>query len=169
MNAKRIGVLAGLISILVSPVGLILVVLIVEKRPFVVADQYMAFLVGDVLLGIAVGVGFTQLGDRSPWSWWLIFPLVAGIAFGWWQLGHEIAEGTYTRAEGYSPSKLYHQFVCYPVLGALVLRSAYLAKGARKSIAVITVLVACWIGTNVWDWHHPKHPHTDSSESKDNW
>lgn len=157
----RIGLVAFLVSLLVSPLGLALVVVLVERRPFVLSEQYMAFLVGDVLLAVAVGIGFSRAGDRPLWSWWLLIPLVAGAAFGWWQLGHEVTAGVYTSGEAHSPAKLYHQFVCYPVLLALTSRALWFAWGRWAAFAAMAVLIAGWVTANVWDGSHPKTPHRD--------
>lgn len=54
----RTAVIVGPSSVLISPVGLALVVPFVERRPFVLSNQYMAFLVDEVLLAVAVAVGF---------------------------------------------------------------------------------------------------------------
>lgn len=156
-----VGLILCLFSLLVSPIGLALVVVLVERRPFVLADQYMAFLVGDVLLAIAVGAGFTTADNRQLWSWWLLVPLAAGLLFGWWQTGHEIATGVYSHGEAYSPAKLYHQLVCYPILATLLSRALYFAWDHWTVTMVIVVLIIIWGAANVWDWSHPKSPHRD--------
>lgn len=148
-------------SLLVSPLGLALVVVLVEDRPFVLGNQYAAFLIGDILLAFASAVGLSQAQGRPILSWWLLVPVAIGFAFGWWQMNHEVAQGVYTLAQAHSPSKLYHQFVCYPVLGALVTRAIYLAWSHWVPLAVVGLLIVAWMGCNVWDWSHPKHPHVN--------
>ena len=156
-----VGLIVFLVSMLVSPIGLALVVMLVERRPFVLTDQYMAFLVGDVLLAAAAGAGFSAADNRPLWSWWLLVPLITGVIFGRWQTGHEVAKGVYSYGEAYSPSKLYHQFVCYPILATLLCRSLYFARDHWAAITVVVVLIVIWGAANVWDWSHPKSPHQD--------
>lgn len=147
-----------LLALLISPIGLALIVILIENRPFVIADQYLAFLIGDVLLAFAIGAGFAGAG-RPLWSWWLLIAIAAGVIFGWWQLGAEVSSGAYTTGEALSPSKLYHQFICYPALAALLTRAVYFAWGKPLLLSVMAVFVVGWMSLNVWDWSHPKDPH----------
>jgi len=136
-NSTKTGLMFGTLSLLVSPIGLALLVLTVERRPFRLGDQYLSFLIGDVLLAVAVGVGFAVERHSSAWSRWLLIPIVTGLLFGWWQTHSEIANGAYTTSQALSPSKLWHQFVCYPLLGALLVRSTMLAWGRWMAVVAI--------------------------------
>lgn len=160
-GSVRGALFAGLTSLMVSPVGLAVIVVFVERRRFVLGDQYLAFLVGDVLLAVAVTIGFAVRAGRPVWSWWLLLPIAAGLVFGLWQLQHEVAVGIYTTGEAHSPSKLWHQFICYPALAALVSRSVWFAWGRWTPLMLMGLLVTGWVALNVWDRTHPKDPHAD--------
>jgi len=156
MSAVRLGLLA----LLVSPLGMVLVVVLIERRPFVIKDQYLSYLVGDVLLAAVVAVGAFYRDTNAPLpTWTVVLPAVLGMAYGFWQLHTELDAGVYTLAQGLSPAKLFHQFLVFPVLSVLVLRAALQVWGHWLPSLAVLVLLLGFAGLNLWDQQHPKSPH----------
>lgn len=156
MSAVRIGLLA----LLVSPIGMALVVVLVERRSFNVKDQYLSYIVGDVLLAVVVAIGAFRSDPVSALGrWTLVVPAVLGLVGGYWQLHSELNAGVYTASEGLSPAKLFHQFFVFPVLSVLVFRALLHVWGHWISCLTVLVLLAVFVGLNAWDQNHPKQPH----------
>jgi hypothetical protein len=159
-----------LTAVAVTPGFHLLASPLLEGRKVTWRDDYAAVLIGDPLLALAAGLGasMSQPGGSHGWpaSWeagcaWL----AGGWAFGWWQSRHELAAGHYTRGQILSPTKLWHQFVVYPLLGYWVTATVLSGLGAagtparRLQAAVILACAATWAGL-AWDAiRHPKPGH----------
>jgi len=162
--------LLALTAITVAPGVHLLVSPLLEGRKVTWRDDYAAVLVGDPLLAVAAGLGanISQPGGPRGWSasWiagcaWL----VGGWTFGLWQSRHEFTAGRYTLGQILSPTKLWHQFIVYPLLGYWVTAADLSGLGTadtparRLQAAVIIACTATWAGL-VWDAiRHPKPGH----------
>lgn len=163
-------VLLALTAMAVTPGIHLLASPLLEGRKVTWRDDYAAVLVGDPLLALAVGLGadLSQPGGPRGWpaSWiagcaWL----AGGWTFGLWQSRREFVAGRYTVGQILSPTKLWHQFVVYPLLGYWVTATVLSGPGAAGTPArrlQATVIIACtatWAGL-AWDAiRHPKPGH----------
>jgi hypothetical protein len=168
-------VIAALAALAVSPGAHFLIAVTLERRRIHPSREFIALIIGDPLLAIAVGVG-AALSPDGPNAG--VRPVVseAGTAvvagswllFGLWQWRSELRNGQYSRAQAFAPTKIWHQLVVYPLLGSLVFCSTLsglaapvggsaLARLAGK--AAIVILVAGWVLANYYDGHHPKVGH----------
>ena len=158
--------LLALTAIAVSPGVHLLASPLLEARKVTWRDDYAAVLIGDPLLALAAGLAAAMSepgGPRGlPASWiagcaWL----VGGWTFGFWQSRHERAAGRYTRSQILSPTKLWHQFAVYPLLGYWVTAAVWSGLGAagtpahRLEAAVVIACTAIWA---VLVWHAMRHP-----------
>lgn len=157
----------------VSPGMHLLLSVLVERRRVTWTSEYPAVLVGDTALAVAAGLGRWAGGPaRTPAPWRTLLRLTAaagGLAYGTWQLRHEIDRGVFAPAVAYGPTKLWHQFVTYPVLTGLVAEPlldgtrAALRRGAarttRLAVAVSWACVVLWAVLVVEAWHHPRQAH----------
>ena len=114
--------LLGLTALVIAPGAHLLLSPLLEGRRVTWRDDYAAVLIGDPLLAVAVGFAANLSRPAGPHgfpaSWtggcaWI----AGGWAFGLWQSHHELSTGRYSRAQTLSPTKLWHQFIVYPVLG----------------------------------------------------
>lgn len=141
---------------LVSPGVHIGLSVAVERRRVRWADDYPAVLVGDPALAVAAGLAATIAGEGVAARSELASPYVGlvAVAIGWsfgaWQSRQEVRSGRYTRWQAVSPTKLWHQFGVYPLLGwwipALVITGAREARGGvdQALLVVMLALVALW-------------------------
>lgn len=157
--------LFALTAIAVTPGVHLLASPLLEGRKVTWRDDYAAVLIGDPLLALAAGLGagLAQPGGPRGWpaSWiagcaWL----AGGWTFGVWQSRHEFAAGRYTRGQILSPTKLWHQFVVYPLLGYWVTAAglsglAVAGTPARRLGAAI--IIACAITWAVLVWNAIRH------------
>ncbi|HAM21301.1 MAG TPA: hypothetical protein DCQ04_03335 [Actinobacteria bacterium] len=110
-------------------------------------DDYPALLFGDPLLALASGVASWMARDspvmRSTFRWARV-AVPTGLLFGAWQVRHEVGEGRYTNAQASSPTKLWHQYVVYPVLGTIVPRAAIrgLSRARHHPVGAVVVVSA---------------------------
>jgi hypothetical protein len=163
-------VLLALTAIAVTPGVHLLASPLLEGRKVTWRDDYAAVLVGDPLLALAAGLGadLSQPGGPRGWpaSWiagcaWL----AGGWTFGLWQSRHEFAAGRYTLGQILSRTKLWHQFVVYPLLGYWVTAAVLSGLGAAGSPArrlLAAVMIACtatWAGLVCDAVRHPKPGH----------
>ena len=162
--------LLALTAMAVSPGVHLLASPLLEGRKVTWRDDYAAVLIGDPLLALAAGLaaGLAQPGGPRGWpaSWiagcaWL----AGGWAFGWWQSRHELATGRYTRGQILSPTKLWHQFIVYPLLGYWVTAAVWSGLGTadtpahRVQAAAVIACTATWAAL-AWDAiRHPKPGH----------
>lgn len=161
MNRKREALLLGIISLMITPFGLVFTTVVVERRDFVLADQYLSFLFGDACLALAVFFA-AFFGRDRPWRWTLVVvPVALGIGVGTWQMHSELVTGAYSPAQAFSPGHLYHQFLVYPLLGIVIVRAAQLARGSARAMTLMACCVLVWAALMVWDQSHPKSPHAD--------
>jgi len=117
--------LAGLL-LLITPGFHLVASPLLEQRRVRWASDYPAVLVGDPCLAVAAGLGRAVSGAPTAWMARPVPGTVlvaAAVAFGAWQRRSELAAGRYSPAQAVSPTKLFHQFVVYPVCGYLVVAS----------------------------------------------
>jgi len=143
---------------------------LLEGRKVTWHDDYAAVLIGDPLLALAVGLGASMSQPSGPHGWaasWVAGCawLAGGWTFGLWQSRHEFVTGRYTLGQILSPTKLWHQYVVYPLLGYWVTAADLSGLGAvdttarRLQAAVVIAFTATWAGL-VWDaMRHPKPGH----------
>ena len=126
--------LLALTAVIIAPGIHLLLSPLLEARRVTWRDDYAAVLVGDPLLAVAIGVAANLSRPAGPHgfpaSWaaggaWI----AGGWAFGLWQSRHELRTGRYSRAQTVGPTKLWHQFVVYPVLGYWVSATEWSAFG----------------------------------------
>jgi hypothetical protein len=159
-------VLLALTALAVTPGVHLLASPLLEGRKVTWRDDYAAVLVGDPLLALAAGLGasLSQPGGPRGWpaSWvagcaWL----AGGWAFGSWQSRHEFAAGRYTLGQILSPTKLWHQFVVYPLLGYWVTAADLPGLGAVGTPAhrlLAVVMIACTAAWAGLAWNAIRHP-----------
>jgi hypothetical protein len=128
-------VLLALTALIIAPGVHLLLSPLLEGRKVTWRDDYAAVLVGDPLLAVAAGFAANLCRPEGPHgfpaSWAAGCAWIAGgWAFGLWQSQHELSTGRYSRAQTLSPTKLWHQFVVYPVLGYWVTATEWSAYGA---------------------------------------
>ena len=163
-------VLLALTALAVTPGVHLLASPLLEGRKVTWRDDYAAVLVGDPLLALAAGLGasLSQPGGPRGWpaSWvagcaWL----AAGWTFGSWQSRHEFVTGRYTLGQILSPTKLWHQFVVYPLLGYWVTAADLPGLGAadtladRLQAAAVIACTAAWAALACHAIRHPKPGH----------
>lgn len=157
-------------ALAVSPGAHVLLSALLERRRVRWRDDYAAVLVGDPLLAVAAGLG-AQLsqpagihGWPSSWQAGLCW-LAGGWAFGLWQSRHEYRSGRYTRGQTLSPTKLWHQFAVYPLLGYWVSAAVWSGLGAVRdpaqlgTAAAVLGCVVIWAVLAVHAIRHPKLGH----------
>lgn len=158
--------LLALTAIAVTPGVHLLASPLLEARKITWNDDYAAVLIGDPLLALAAGLGASMSQPGGPRGWPASWAagcawLAGGSAFGLWQSRHELAEGRLTRGQILSPTKLWHQFAVYPLLGYWVTAAEWSALGSadtrahRLQAAVIIACTAIWA---VLVWHAIRHP-----------
>lgn len=166
---KQGPLVAYLCAIAVTPLALILLALGVERRPFDFSEHCRAFIVGDPFLAGVVPLGaiaWRTSGRRDmpvnqAWSWVII---TASLLFGYWQLRQELATNRYSTQQVLAPSKLFHQFVVYPVFALLLIAATILIAESwadRPWITVVAVaLFVLWAALLRYDSRHPRlcHP-----------
>jgi hypothetical protein len=164
---------AGLCSFAVTPVALVVIARVLERRWLVPREQFAAVTYGDPLLAVAAGLGIWLAGPRTPHG--LTGPAAGVVAvvltllFGLAQWRDELRRGYYTRAQAVAPTKIWHQVVVYPVLGYWLWTAVIGGLSAPGGAAVWTgkalllALTGIWAAANVYDRRHPKlgHPPFD--------
>jgi hypothetical protein len=165
---------------------MIVVARLVERRWLVPSQQYLSFFYGDIALGVAALAGgwtLTQTNDAAAVfsAPWLLVTIAAGsLAFGLvsWRLDASAADSetgkpVYTRSMLRSPTKIWHNTVCYLVLGpvsALVTAPALLSGSGGGDPGIVwplrALIIGCfgfWIwAATVWDPKHIKpHAHVN--------
>jgi hypothetical protein len=170
---------AGLAAFAVSPGAHAVIAALLERRLLDPRHEFTAVAIGDPLLALAVGIGvaLSPQGVNAG-----VRPVVLGAAgvlipFGWlgfglWQWRAEVRDGFYTRAQAFAPTKIWHQFGVYPLLGSACYAAVFSGLAAplghpatTRVLAKVTicVAVAVWGLANVYDRQHPKlgHPPYD--------
>jgi hypothetical protein len=164
---------ALLIGILLSYGAVHFLAAVLEHRSMMnPSGQYKAFYYGDLvcLPGIVVAVWY--LGQHMPPGpnlshrvWWHAVWFAAGLAAGVYLHLMDGASHFYTRSMMYSPTKLYHDFVVFPLYIYLLFSaglpafamSEWRSKRGLQVRLVVLVLAAAFIGLNVWDNYHRPH------------
>lgn len=158
------GWIVSLVIITITPGVHLMLSATVERRRVTLQDDYPAVLFGDPALAVSAGVGVHLAAGRlSPLADWRLglAAMAVGVTFGAWQSRAEVAEGRYSEAQVRSPSKRFHQYVVYPVLGYLV--PTAVASGLREwepvlgSIMLAALMV--WVVLLVEAWLHPRTGH----------
>ena len=130
--------LLALMAIIIAPGVHVLLSPLLESRKVTWRDDYSAVLIGDPLLAVAAGFAANLSRPAGPHgfpaSWMAGCAWIAGgCAFGLWQSHHELTVGRYSRAQTLSPTKLWHQFAVYPLLGYWVTATEWSGYGAAGS------------------------------------
>lgn len=151
-------------ALLLTPMGVILMALIFEKRlPPILKNAFRSFLPGDVCLGITLAASVATLmvsalpnigWQRSAW-----FNVMAWFAAACvFAIGRMIDRGGYTKKQLLSPSKLYHDVVLYLGYGWLMFRVVvpavyvgYVDKEANVSELIAILAFVAWLGMLVLD------------------
>lgn len=165
--------------------------LLIERRRWRWADEYPAVLIGDPALALAAAFGLA-LDPAAARGSLLADPVTqalaigAALGFGWWQAAHELRQGRYVRAQIFAPSKLWHQFIVYPVLGWTtttatlppVLQTSLAEPRHLVVAAVIIGLITIWgilavdallvwrLGHGGFDWRHLRPIHIHAGECR---
>jgi hypothetical protein len=158
--------LLALAMIVVTPGIHFLLSPLLEGRKVTWRDDYAAVLVGDPLLALAVGLSSDLSQPDGPHGWpssWIAGCawLVAGWTFGLWQSRHEFVTGRYTLGQSVSPTKLWHQFIVYPLLGYWVTAAEWSGLGAVSTSAQRVqagIVIACTGTWAVLAWDAIRHP-----------
>lgn len=162
--------LLALTVMAVSPGVHLLASPLLERRKVTWRDDYAAVLIGDPLLALAAGLAASIAHPGGPRGWpasWIAGCawLLGGWAFGSWQSRHELATGRYTLAQITSPTKIWHQFVVYPLLGYWVTATEWSGLGAAGTsphhlqAAAIIACTATWAILVQNAIRHPKPGH----------
>jgi len=158
--------LLALTAIAVAPGVHLLASPLLEGRKVTWRDDYAAILVGDPLLALAAGLSASLSQPGGPRGWpasWIAGCawLAGGWTFGLWQSRHEFAAGRYSLSQILSPTKLWHQFVVYPLLGYWVTAAEFSGLGAADAPArslQAAVIIACTVTWAVLAWDAIRHP-----------
>ncbi|GAA3041585.1 hypothetical protein [Actinokineospora globicatena] len=165
------------IAFAITPGGHVALALLLERRIIRPRAEFTALAYGDPLLCVACGIGFALTPDGLPravaflgTAAAVVVSCAVWLGFGLWQWVDELRRGYYTAAQAFSPTKVWHQLVVYPIFGTLV-GFAGLAGLAAPITGVASVLgkvaiggaLAAWVLMNVHDRSHPRlgHPPYD--------
>ena len=162
----------SLASFALSPGAHLLLSVLVERRRVSRHTEYPAVIVGDTALAVAAGLAASAAQDddarggrgtaRMAWG-------TTAVAFGAWQLRREIRLGIYDRHVAFGPTKLWHQFVIYPVLGTVV--GEALQDGTKATVRPESThgqkraVLAAWACVGLWGllvveaWLKPRQCH----------
>jgi hypothetical protein len=166
---------ALLVSLAVSPFGLIALSVLLERRPWHLRDQFAAFLYGDMALAGIVAAGavmWPTVPDRmrSTAGWLEAALVLGGLVTGVLQARSELRRGVYTRAQVLSPTKIWHQVVIIPYLSAAVglsLCAAVVQHASQPVLALASLSgLLFWAAMMVYDQSHPKVAHRDFDWSR---
>lgn len=165
---------AAFAAFAVTPGALWLLALVLERRLMGPRTEFVAVLLGDPLLAVAVGLGVWRIGNGRPGGaagpWWALASAVGWLGFGLVQWRGERRAGYFTREQAFAPTKVWHQLVVYPLLGYWLWAAGVgglLAPGTGPGDVAgrvgIVACVAVWALVNVYDRRRPKlgHPPYD--------
>lgn len=151
-----LGVAAG-----VSPGGLWLIAIALERRLPRWSSEFVTVSIGDPAVAVALAIGSTySMNAPQPWTSTTVVGAVSAlwIVFGAVQLSFEIRNNFYTTQQGMSPSKLWHQFIVYPVLGSMmwiVVVALVVAPGHLPAKLLTVFFGGVWITCMVIDRRRP--------------
>jgi hypothetical protein len=157
-----------LTAIAVTPGVHLLASPLLEARKVTWHNDYAAVLIGDPLLALAAGLGASMSQPSGPHGWPASWAagcawLAGGWTFGLWQSRHELAAGHYTRGQILSPTKLWHQFAVYPLLGYWVTAAEWSGLAGPDTPAhrlQATLVIACTATWAALAWNAIRHPKT---------
>lgn len=144
--------------------------IIIERRRVSWATEYPAMTLGDPVLALGCGLAAAS----NPPSGWPagahagLVILASGVVFGACQSHWEHQRGRYTLAQIWGPSKLWHQFVVYPIVGHWVIASMVSGirfSGEPSEIQLGVLAIACllfWAATVI-------HAATSSRQGHGTW
>lgn len=155
-------------SLIITPGVPYLLALLTEHRLLRPSRDFYALVLGDLALAAAAGLSAGVIDDArlispiwlAPPTGWFI--PAAGLLFGLYQVLAELKTGFYTKAQAWSPSKLYHQFIIYPVHGYLLtatVTTALISPAQLLLKAAILIPLGLWAAALVHDMRHPKLGH----------
>lgn len=164
---------AWLIGLCLSWGAMNLIALAIERRTEMLlhpGGQYKALYFGDLICLPAVTAAIWYLGQnmRVPnWSqkrWWHAACFAFGLAYGIWWHFVDRSSHFYTNSQMWSPTKLYHDFVVFPLYIYILVSGGIPAlvwsRRGWKARVVIVVLLAAYAGLNYYDAvHRPHHGH----------
>ena len=166
--------IAAAAAFAVTPGGLWLLALLLERHLMGLRTGFAAVLLGDPLLAVAVGLGVGRIGAGRPdgpaGPWWALVSAGAWLCFGLVQWWTELRTGFFTRRQAVAPTKVWHQLVVYPLFGYWLwtaglggLLAPGTGPGAVAARAGIVACVAGWALINGYDRRRPKlgHPPYD--------
>ncbi|MBT1003958.1 hypothetical protein KIH31_15310 [Paenarthrobacter sp. DKR-5] len=157
-----------LASLIITPGMPLLLAALTEHRMLRPSRDFLSLVLGDLALAVAAGTATAVIDQEqlSPPLWlsgptgWLI--PAAGLVFGLHQVRTELKTLFYIREQAWAPTKIYHQFVIYPVHGYLLtstVPTALASAGPPASKLVITAAVSLWGAALIYDTRHPKLGH----------
>lgn len=164
--------LAPAITLLATPVGLMSVAWLVEGRRMRFRDYNYAVTLGDPGLSLAALAGWwavhEQEGRAEVPLGWASVSLALGAAAGCRQMLAEGRHEYYSRSQFFSPSKLFHQFAVFPVLGTMLGTSAALCM---KALPVSPGPAVLWMASAAWwlGWMKVDSRHFKLSHNPFNW
>jgi hypothetical protein len=144
--------------------------------------QYKALYYGASLCLPVVVVGIWYLGQNmsrvpnlsNKWLWHVVC-FAFGLAYGiWWHLVKEPSYHFYTRSQMWSPTKLYNDFVVFPlyiyILASAGIPALMWSRWSKRGWlvrAVIVVLLVVFALLNHYDaLHRPHHGHINFNWSR---
>jgi hypothetical protein len=150
-----------------------LIALLIEHRTEMLlhpSGQYKALYYGAsiCLPGVAVAIWYLGRAMKSPnWSqrmWWHVTCFTFGLAYGIWWHSVDAHSHFYTRSQMWSPTKLYNDFVVFPLyiylLASAGIPAMIWSKRGWKARAITVVLLAAFALLNYYDAvHRPHHGH----------
>jgi hypothetical protein len=165
---------AAAASLAVTPGGLWILALVLERRRPGLRNAFVAVTLGDPLLAMAIAVGVERMHGTAPTGvadpWFGLASLIGWSGFGLWQWTSELHEGYFTREQALAPSKIWHQVAVYPLLGYWLWTAAVgglaapgSGAGAIAGRVLIIAGVSVWGACNLYDRRRPKlgHPPFD--------
>jgi hypothetical protein len=163
---RHVAIIASAAAVIVSPVAGILLCVLVERRPFRLREQYLAFAIGDIGLAVGIGAGAHVLDGATPRIPALlpVALVVVGLVVGVVQGIHDVTSGRYTRGQVMSPTKLWHQLVVLPMALCWVPVSVIAIVLARNWLALTiwTGGIVMWLALMIYDRFHPKAAHVEA-------
>jgi len=164
---------ALIIGVCLSWVAMNIIALTVERRTEMLlhpGGQYKAFYFGDSLCLPGIVLGIWLLGRQMPVPnltykrWWHVLWFGIGVAAGVSLHLLDAASHFYTRSMMSSPTKLYHDFVVFPlyiyITFPLAIPALIKSRAGVWPRVVVVGLFVIFLGLNYYDGiHRPHHGH----------
>jgi hypothetical protein len=177
------------IGVLLSWGAMNLIAFLIERRTEMLlhpGGQYKAFYFGDSICLPGIVWGIWYLGRRMPepssthrrwWNdlthqrWWHVLWFAAGLAYGITWHWIDARSHFYTRSQEQSPTKLYHDFVVFPLYIYITFPQAipalFKSKAGLRWKLLVVVLFLVFLGLNAYDGNHrPHHGHENFNWSR---